>query len=256
MDPSEAVCSDGITRDLSPPSIQNLTLEHASWSETLVCHEGRAWLFHSSLAKIKLGNVSKCNDLCRNYPQLHPLASALPTLNIQEKDSDVSQFMCESKSWYLNASIIYLPNTHIKLDWEIEEDGSQIDDVFVGIGTDPTELNAPSIHAFKSTSKRNTFKYFHEGIGSDELFFVFLKVVNKAGRESVSILGPILIDQTPPICKEIPKVNIEEEFIVVGWENETFYDIEQDQKIDSIYFEIGNSNLYNISKQNSVNLIK
>jgi hypothetical protein len=72
------------------------------------------------------------------------------------------------------------------------------------------------------------------------LFFVFLKVVNKASQESVLSLGPILIDETPPICRRIPKVNIEEHDIVVGWENDTFYDIEQEDKINSIFFEIGN----------------
>jgi hypothetical protein len=95
MDSSKAVCSDGITRDLSPPSIRNLTLEHASWSETVVCHERRAWLFHESLTKIKLHNISHCNFLCKNNPLHHPLASALPTRNMHAKDSKLSQLMCE-----------------------------------------------------------------------------------------------------------------------------------------------------------------
>jgi hypothetical protein len=239
MDPSAAVCSDGIARDLSPPSIRNLTLEHATWSETLVCHEGQTWLFHLRLSKIKLDYEPSCNDLCENNQQQNSLASALPTRRIKENNSDVSHVMCGSKSWYQNNSIIYLPNIHIKLEWDIEEDESQIDDIFVGLGTDPTELNSPSICAYKSTLKRNSFKYIHEGIGSDEFFYIFLKVINKASQESVLTLGPILIDETPPICREIPNVIFQEEYIVVGWENYTFYDIEQDEEINSIYFEIG-----------------
>jgi hypothetical protein len=240
IDLSQAVCSDGITRDLSPPSIRNLTLEHATWSKTIVCHEGRKWLFHSSLTKIQIHNGSTCNDFCKTYPQRNSLASALPKRHIQKNDSDISQSMCGTINWYQNNSIIYLPNNHIKLDWDIEEEESQMADIFVGIGTDPTEFNSPSIRVYKSTLKQNSFTYIHEGIGSDELFYILLKVVNKASLESVSILGPILIDKTPPICREIPKVIIEEEYIVVGWQNDTFYDIEQDGEINSIYFDIGN----------------
>ena len=244
MDPSKAICSDGITRDISPPFIRNITIEHASWSEAIVCHEGRAWLLHSSLSKIKLHNVSNCNDLCQNQFMSHPLASALPTRNMQENDSDISQFMCQSLSKYVNTSVIYLPTDHIQLEWDIEEQGSQIDDIFVGIGTDPTESNAPSIHAYQSTLKRNSFKFIHEGIGSDELIFIFLKVVNKASQERVSTLGPILVDETPPINRAVPKVILKEKDVIVGWENDTFYDLEQKEQISSIYFEIGNKNFY------------
>ncbi|XP_053396792.1 uncharacterized protein LOC123551182 [Mercenaria mercenaria] len=239
MSPSKAICSDGIKRDLSPPEIRNLTLEHGSWSETIVCHEGRAWLFHSSVSKILLHNVSSCIDICNESPQNHFLASALPTNNVQNIDSETSDFMCRRMRKYRNDTIIYLPTDHINLVWDVEENGSQVDDNFIGIGIDPSEVNSPSIHNYQSTAKRTSFTCRHEGIGSDELFFIFLKVVNKASIESVTVLGPVLIDETPPVCTSVPKVDVLEENILVGWANDTFYDIEQKELISSIYFEIG-----------------
>ncbi|XP_053392349.1 uncharacterized protein LOC128555022 [Mercenaria mercenaria] len=243
MSPSEAICSDGITRDLSPPEIRNLTLEHGSWSESIVCHEGHAWLLHSSVSKTILHNVSNCIDVCNKSPQHHSLASTLPTNSLQIKDSEISNFMCHRMRKYQNDTIIYLPTDYINLVWDVEENGSQIDDIYVGIGADPSEENSPSIYNYKSTAKRTSFKRRHEGIGSDELFFIFVKVVNKASIESVTVLGPVLIDETPPICKSVPKVFVVEGYILVGWQNDTFYDSEQKEQISSIYFEIGHDSI-------------
>jgi len=51
--------------------------------------------------------------------------------------------------------------------------------------------------------------------------------------------GPILIDQTPPLNKILPNVIVEKDQIVFGWDDYTFYDDEQTEQIDQIYFQIG-----------------
>ncbi|KAH3708849.1 hypothetical protein DPMN_068308 [Dreissena polymorpha] len=58
MEASNPVCSDitGITRDKSAPSIRNITLQHATWSESIVCHKGRPHLLQSNLRKVPLHN--------------------------------------------------------------------------------------------------------------------------------------------------------------------------------------------------------
>ncbi|XP_052238458.1 uncharacterized protein LOC127849748 [Dreissena polymorpha] len=80
----------------------------------------------------------------------------------------------------------------------VEESGSQIDDFYVGLGLDTTELNAPRLVDYISTDRNTYFRHRHEAIGSEELLYVFIKTVNKAGLSNIVTLGPILIDQTPP----------------------------------------------------------
>ena len=68
---SKVVCSDGITRDLSPPELRNVTLQHGSWSESIICHEGLTWLFHSSLTKLPLHSTDTCINQIRYLLQHH-----------------------------------------------------------------------------------------------------------------------------------------------------------------------------------------
>ncbi|KAH3799697.1 hypothetical protein DPMN_153309 [Dreissena polymorpha] len=155
------------------------------------------------------------------------------------KDLDISDFLCRHLSLYTNETVIYLPNDHIVLNWEVEESESQIDDFFVGLGLDATEKDSPSLVDYISTDSKPYVRHRHEALGSDELFYVFIKTVNKAGLFNIATLGPILIDQTPPRYKYIPRVTIALDTIVFAWESDTFYDDEQTAQIDQLVFQFG-----------------
>ncbi|KAH3709959.1 hypothetical protein DPMN_069425 [Dreissena polymorpha] len=236
MESSDTVCSDGITRDISAPSIQNLTLQHASWSESLICHSGRPYVLLSNLQKKSLFNCSACSHVCNGFAE-QQTPSFLQTTIKGNEDNDVSEFLCQQLQLYTNATIIYLPDDHIFLQWNVEETGSQIEDLFVGFGTDRTEKDTPSLLNYVSTDRKFYFKRNHEAIGSDEIFFIFIKALNKAGISSIATLGPILIDQTPPMYRYIPNVHIKEKNVFFAWESNTFYDDEQTEQINRILFQ-------------------
>lgn len=59
---SKAACSDGITRDDTPPHLINLHIKNARWSESLFCHGREAWLFKSDLTKVNL--LGEKNVVC------------------------------------------------------------------------------------------------------------------------------------------------------------------------------------------------
>ncbi|KAL4218491.1 hypothetical protein ACF0H5_023225 [Mactra antiquata] len=244
MDPSQPVCSDGITRDISPPYIRNLTIEHASWRESIACLEETSWLLDDSMSKTFLLNVSQCSQKCKNVSTNFTMIDALPSINDDNRDVDVDSFLCKNLPLYENNMIIYVPNSHLYLHWDIDEAGSQISDYFVGFGTNPSEIDSPSISSYKSTNRKSSFQQRHIGIGSNEMFYIFVKVVNKAGLERIYDIGPVLVDETPPIHNYIPKVNIDETEITVGWENDTFYDMEQTEQISSVYFQIGHDDVH------------
>jgi len=78
MESSEAVCSDGITRDLSPPEIRNLTLQHGRWSESIMCTETDVFLLESNLQKVKLQNTNSCQQLCQSVSKTPNITKVLP----------------------------------------------------------------------------------------------------------------------------------------------------------------------------------
>ncbi|WAR31796.1 hypothetical protein MAR_034338, partial [Mya arenaria] len=243
MEPSRPACSDGLTRDLSPPEFRNMTLQHGQLSESLLCLHGEVYLMQTNMQRTKLHNTSDCRSICVNDVESHKVTEMYQLHEIKGKDKDISSFLCEHLPLYTNDTLIYLPNDNVFITWDIKEGGSQIDDFFVGLGLSPTEKASPSIVEYQSTQKKNYFKRRHEGIGSDEIFYIFVKVINKAGLERIATIGPVIIDQTPPVNRTLLQVLVESEYIEFGWDINTFYDEEQTAQIDQIYFQIAHNGI-------------
>ena len=82
MEPSNVICSDGISRDISPPQILNITLEHAKWSYSTYCYDNTTWILRSDLVKIQPSDSDEpgCESNSRSL-----LVEALPfALDINE----------------------------------------------------------------------------------------------------------------------------------------------------------------------------
>ena len=246
MEPSEAVCSDGISRDISRPKVTDIRIAHASWSDSIYCHNNETWLLRSDLTKFKLPYSEDCE--C-NAVSDSPFAEALPTtLDVNDYTSITDtleelnktfDYLCSAFEQFDTNEIIYLPNDRIELQWNVENDISQTDEFFVGFGMSPEEKDAPGLVDYVSTHTKHFFDIHHAAIGTDELFFIFLKAVSKAGLTTVIPIGPVLIDETPPIVRSVPDVMIDSGDIIVGWDNDAFHDDEQTGPIDKITFEIG-----------------
>ena len=211
MEPSKAVCSDGISRDTITPQFRNITIANAKWSESLYCNDNTTWLLGSDLVKVQLRNTLGCQLACKynmNLPLLNSIRSLrvsvekndtfalLQNVSIQKDNSNAeSDFLC-SKFQAYDTNIIYLPNDHLLLSWDIEDNIIQTRDFLVGFGKTMSEENSPGLVGYKSTEKKKRFKIHHAGIGTDDEFFIFLKAINKAGLITILPIGPILIDMT------------------------------------------------------------
>ena len=254
MDPSKAVCSDGISRDTITPLFRNITIANAKWSESLYCSDNTTWLLLSDLVKVQLQNTPGCKRAC-NYNMNMPLLNSIRSLRVSVEENDTfallqngsvqkdksnaeSDFLCSKFPTY-DTNIIYLPNDHLVLSWDVEENISQIRAFFVGFGRTVTEGNSPGLVGYKSTGYKRSYKIHHAGIGTDDEFFIFLKAINKAGLITIIPIGPILIDMTPPRYTNVPDVKIDGDSIIVGWNNDTFFDDEQTETISQIFFQIG-----------------
>lgn len=236
MEPSNAVCSDGISRDLSIPVIANVTLQNAHVADSIGCSNGIAWFIQKAVIKMRLIQTASCTNRCVNSSVNYMIEAMGETLayNKWHADISVANFLC-SRMQNFSESIIYLPTDTVNLSWDII-DASQIHEVFVGFGSSPFTTNVVSYTLSKHV---NFYKKHHIGLGSGSKIYCFLKVVNKAGLETILPYGPILIDETPPVCPTSLPVQVVGDTVLLTWNNETFLDFEQKEQIGSIMFQIG-----------------
>ena len=256
MESSVPACSDGITKDKSPPNFHNVTLANAKWEETIYCQENKTWFLRSDLVKVDISEGQACKQTCyktqnisfiesirskkaKAITLLPNITSEIESFGSLDGQRDEYEFICSTFPVYDLGKYIYLPDDQILLQWDAADEFSQISDFFIGFGRSASEKKAPSLINYISTGKKSLFKLHHAGIGTDEEFFIFLKGVNKAGLEMILPIGPVLIDQTPPRYRNTPDVVIDANEIIVGWENDTFYDDEQSNPINHILFQIG-----------------
>ena len=248
MEPSAVVCSDGISRDIYPPKITDIRISHASWTDSIYCHNNETWFLRSDLTKVKIPYSEKC--AC-GLDSESPFAEALPirsdiqdyssVFDYLQKLNQSLDYLCSVFSEYDSNKILYLPNDRIEMQWSIENDISQSDEFLVGFGTSAEEEDTPILVDYVSTHSKRFINIHHAAIGTDELFFIFLKAASKSGLSTVIPIGPVLIDETPPIVNTVPEVMIGMGNIIVGWNEDAFHDDEQTTPIDRIKFEIGKS---------------
>lgn len=240
MKESDVACSDGIIRDVNPPSIQNVRVENAKWAESIFCFDGKVWLFRSDLKKVLLLNSEFCYMHCKTGTA-YDIHKLLPTEKANNRDTRISEFLCNNLPDYDQKTIIYIPNDQILIRWDINESLSQIEDFYVGFGKTPANSSAPSIVSYKSTDRKPYFHTRHLGIGTGDLFYAHIKAVSKAKLEAVFIIGPMIIDETPPFFRHKPFVSVSGDSLIVGWNNNTMYDLEQTEMISRVLFQIGNN---------------
>lgn len=239
MQSSEPACSDGITRDIDAPTLGNITLQNAKWSPSIYCVNDQAWLFNSELLKMPLSSDTVCMARCSNSSANNGMYEILPVVNSSKAERDLSDFLCQCLPLYNPKTVIYLPNDHISIKWNVEEDKGHIEDYLIGIGKSPGKRSYPEVRKFQSTRGNSHYYINHLGLGSNEEFFIFIKAINKAHLESIFSFGPLLIDETPPLHREMPVISIHSKTVQISWEDGHFYDTEQTEKIDQIVFQFG-----------------
>jgi hypothetical protein len=116
---------------------------------------------------------------------------------------------------------------------------SQIHGVEIGLASTKSHSIAPDILSYGPTRRKQSDKQLHSTIDSGIPFFIMIKATSKAGLETLVMMGPVVIDDTPPLYKGDVKVIVDQKFVFVVWDNETFVDEEQRELISTVLFKIG-----------------
>ncbi|XP_041349352.1 uncharacterized protein LOC121368680 [Gigantopelta aegis] len=209
MEPSIVVCSDGITKDTTPPMMTNIILKNGQMYSGLWCKNAKAWYVDKNMTLIELQQTPACQKKCKHHKSLG-YVGAFPLQHKAINDNDTSEDICSRSPILNNESVIYLPSDKIYLKWKTNEPESQIRDYVIGIGDDKSQTDVPLVRSYESTHGKEFFHLSYSGLTSTSIFYIFMKVINKAGLSSVVVLGPVMIDETslPRITETLqPRIN-------------------------------------------------
>ena len=237
MEPSTVACSDGVTKDVTPPLLKDIILINGHVHSGLWCTGAKAWYVDKNMTLIKLIQTPACRAKC----QKHEHSSYIDKLPVGYSitDKDTSNNLCSTSSVLSDEHVIYLPSNTIYLKWKTNESESQIRDYLIGIGDDKSQLDHPLLRCYESTHGKEFYHIKHSGLENTFLFYIFLKTINKAGLTSIVVLGPVVIDETPP--QLINKLNsvISNNRVKLYW---TSNDINDPEEVDghfTVLYKIG-----------------
>ncbi|XP_038050879.1 uncharacterized protein LOC119724031 [Patiria miniata] len=224
MEPSEAVCSDGVVVDTSPPKLTQIAISFVRmWPRLAKDVEGRAWFINEHRMKMELINAS--SD-CSSKAALVEDLSVYPEMSATNDTTENPQGDLDCK-WIRDVQQqFFIPtDKHLSMSWTGEDAESSIYDYEIGLSTDPSNLT-PDLVTFRSTAGRDHFIMYHPDISHGSVFYLVLKAVNKAQLSTFKKIGPIVVDTTPPVFVGRVSVHAEDEYLIAEWGESGFIDDE------------------------------
>lgn len=227
MEPSKVGCSDGILVDKTPPIISNVSIKNLRINPSIGCADGSFWYVNEDLIKTKVA----CNSTCSSND---PLINVLPENPIKSKTTKDVCLLPAFTNEYL-----YIGNDLLDISWNISDIESQIQEVFIGIGSSQSSILSPDISGYSKTHHNTFYRLRHSGLGGNGIVFVFIKAVNKANKETAVAIGPIIVDETPPLCLNKPTTDLTKDLVIVSWSTDDFEDNQQIGNLKTIYYRLG-----------------
>lgn len=228
MEPSKVGCSDGILVDRTPPIISNVSIKNLKINPSIGCADGSLWYVSEDLIKKQVA----CNSTC-SYSSSDPLIHVLPENPIKSETENVCLLPAFTNEYF------YIGNDFLDISWNISDIESQIQEVFIGIGSSQSSILSPDISGYSKTHHNTFYRVRHSGLAGNGIVFVFIKAVNKASKETAVSVGPIIVDETPPLCLNKPTTDLTRDSIIVSWSLDDFKDNQQIGNLRPIYYRLG-----------------
>ncbi|XP_078682399.1 uncharacterized protein LOC144916875 [Branchiostoma floridae x Branchiostoma belcheri] len=174
LEPSEPVCSDGVTIDVTPPVIADLAVDNLHYTPGVV----------------------------------------------RGKDGKLS------------------------LRWTGEDPESEIYDFEVGLSS-TLSPDLPDILPLTSTNAHSHFTTYHPDLDGGKQFYLVLKAINRAQMSTTKVLGPFIVDVTPPVFSNVIKLTLEEknasQALVARWDSRptSVHDIDDTERLYKFEYAVG-----------------
>ena len=136
-------------------------------------------------------------------------------------------------------STIYTPiDTVFNITWTVT-DNNGIRDYQIGIASAYNATTDPDVIPLQSTAGHTHFSVHSPLFIAGYKFHIVVKAVDLALHESLSIIGPIVIDTSSPLINGSLVTNIYEGIMVVSWDKYAFIDYEDVFPLDRYQYAIG-----------------
>ncbi|XP_078658227.1 uncharacterized protein LOC144903711 [Branchiostoma floridae x Branchiostoma belcheri] len=226
LSPSQPACSDGITVDASPPSVQHVKLTGFHARPGLVSDNGgNVWIVNRNGEREV---VTDPPESCRNASKRVEDIELWPVAEPPYKRNTTSQNCTELGPL---PDMGYLPmENHLHVQWEGWDDESGIADYEVGLSSTESATDSPDIHPYTSTKSHPELRLYHPNLAQGAQFYIIIRATNRALLSTTKVFGPVNVDITPPVIE--PPINVThttdnaEDFLVAVWPVGSVYDTE------------------------------
>ncbi|XP_022107048.1 uncharacterized protein LOC110988105 [Acanthaster planci] len=221
LEPSEAICSDGVVIDMSPPELSEITIGYARmWPGLAKDAEGRTWFIDEHRRKTELINASSgCSSKAALVDDLSAYPEMVGTNDssaILHGDLDCLWIPAVQEKFFLPT------DRHVNVSWMGEDPESSIYDYQIGYTLD----HRPDFVASISTSGHDHFLMYHPDISHGSVVRLILTAVNKAQLSTTKVIGPIVVDTAPPLFVGRVSVRSEGDYLIAEWADNAFTDEE------------------------------
>ncbi|XP_052067298.1 uncharacterized protein LOC127706680 [Mytilus californianus] len=229
LDPSEPVCSDGVTIDSSVPGVKEVVVKDAVITGGLVTDVNQTsyYILGSDRIRRLIPNptvdcVSKATTL--SDIDLYPLQRFAKNGSLIEVDGNI--FCSNSSSASSRIGLSLRKASLMEMSWEPLDIPAKIFDYEVGFSL--TEgSSAPDIMAFESTKQHAHVRVTHANIPDATEIYIIIKTISKSNVEGLTTLGPCFMDTTPPDFTGSISVSLSGEYLVASWTSNAFSDSEE-----------------------------
>ncbi|XP_072033178.1 uncharacterized protein [Amphiura filiformis] len=256
LDPSTAVCSDGVTIDKTSPNLSDIRIQNSRIKPGIVADtDNNIWVVNANVEYKKVINASHiCRKVFFICLQISPInkrsnAGSGQTLMWFEPSTQYQNVILDDcEIWGPSGDRLFITaDKHIHTSWIGWDGESAIYDFYIALSSVASDL-LPDIMPYVSTAGKHQFTLQHPTITHGSVFYLIVKAVNKAQMTSSKIFGPVAVDLTPPGFEGVIDIRTNSSCLHVCWENSSFFDdIDND-----LHYKIG---VGSHSQENSVDIL-
>lgn len=222
LEPSNVVCSDGVTIDVTPPELEQIEIQDLDSMRGLVREKGdtRLWLIDTERHRRQItgyDGVCFAKALEVQDVSVYPFVPTNGTTDSHALNVSVCPFSSSSLIFFTHV------DEQLVASWKGGDNESGIDDFYVGMGRTPTET-PPSVLSFRSTNQRSSINTKIPPLAQGEHQYVIVKATNRVGMETIKAVGPIIVDVSAPKFTGQLTVNrdVKTQTITVQWHRSDF----------------------------------
>ncbi|XP_063415906.1 uncharacterized protein LOC134697555 [Mytilus trossulus] len=231
LDPSDPVCSDGVTIDSSVPAVQEIVVENSRITGGLITDSTctNYYILRSDRTRRLITNVtadcvSKATSL--NDIDLYP-QERFANGSLVEVDGNV--FCGNSSGAPSSIGLALYKSSLMEISWEPVDIPAKVYDYELGLSSTSGSA-APDIMAFESTKQHAHHRVVHTNIPDGTQFYIIIKTISKSNVEGLTTLGPCFMDTTPPDFvggSSVFTVELSGDYLITSWPHDAVSDSEE-----------------------------